>query len=64
VLWKIFGTKRDEVTGEWRIVHNEELYGLYSSPIVFGLSNQEWDGWACGCYGREKRCIQGFGGET
>ena len=41
VLLKIFGTKRDEVTGEWRRVHNEELYDLYSSSIVFGLSNQE-----------------------
>jgi hypothetical protein len=32
VLRKIFGPKRDEVTGEWRRLHNEELYDLYSSP--------------------------------
>ena len=32
MLRKIFGTKRDEVTGEWRRLHNEELYALYSSP--------------------------------
>jgi hypothetical protein len=32
VLRKIFGPKRDEVTGEWRKLHNEELCDLYSSP--------------------------------
>jgi hypothetical protein len=32
VLRRIFGPKRDEVTGEWRILHNKELYALYSSP--------------------------------
>jgi hypothetical protein len=31
VLRKIFGPKRDEVTGEWRRLHNVELYDLYSS---------------------------------
>jgi hypothetical protein len=41
VMRKIFGPKRDEVTGEWRRLHNEELYDLYSSPDIFGLSNQE-----------------------
>jgi hypothetical protein len=32
VLRTIFGPKRDEVTGEWRKLHNEELHNLYSSP--------------------------------
>jgi hypothetical protein len=32
VLRRIFGPKRDEVTGEWRKLHNEELRDLYSSP--------------------------------
>jgi hypothetical protein len=32
VLRRIFGPKRDEVTGEWRRLHNKELYSLYSSP--------------------------------
>jgi hypothetical protein len=32
MLRRIFGPKRDEVTGEWRKLHNEELYDLYSSP--------------------------------
>jgi hypothetical protein len=32
VLRRIFGQKRDEVTGDWRKLHNEELHNLYSSP--------------------------------
>jgi len=34
VLRRIFGLKRDEVTGEWRKLHNEELNDLYSSPNI------------------------------
>jgi hypothetical protein len=34
VLRKILGPKRDEVTGEWRRLHNEELYDLYSSSNI------------------------------
>ena len=34
VLRKIFGPKRDEVTGEWRELHNEKLDDLYSSPNI------------------------------
>jgi hypothetical protein len=34
VLRRIFGPKRDEVTGEWRKLHNEELHSLYSSPDI------------------------------
>jgi hypothetical protein len=37
VLRRIFGLKRDEVTGEWRRLHNEELYALYSSPNTIRL---------------------------
>ena len=32
VVRKIFGAKRDEITGEWRKLHNAELHALYSSP--------------------------------
>ena len=34
VLRRIFGPKRDEVTGQWRKLHNEELNNLYSSPNI------------------------------
>jgi hypothetical protein len=34
VLRRIFGRKRDEVTGKWRKLHNEELHILYSSPNI------------------------------
>jgi hypothetical protein len=34
VLRRIFGPKRDEVTGGWRKLHNDELHGLYSSPSI------------------------------
>jgi hypothetical protein len=37
VLRRIFGPKRDEVTGEWRKLHNEELYDLYSSPSIIRI---------------------------
>jgi hypothetical protein len=34
VMWRTFGPKRDEVTLEWRKLHNEELHDLYSSPSI------------------------------
>jgi hypothetical protein len=44
---KIFGPKRDKVTGEWRRLNNEELYDLYYSPNiirVFKLGRIRWEG--------------------
>jgi hypothetical protein len=37
MLRRIFGPKRDEVTGEWRKLHNEELHDLYSSPSIIRI---------------------------
>jgi hypothetical protein len=37
VLRRIFGPKRDEVTGEWRKLHNEEVRDLYSSPSIIRI---------------------------
>jgi hypothetical protein len=36
---RIFGPKRDDVTGEWRKLHKEELHKLYSSPYIIWQSN-------------------------
>jgi hypothetical protein len=37
VLKRIFGPERDEVTGGWRKLHNEELHNLYSSPSIIRM---------------------------
>jgi hypothetical protein len=37
MLRRIFGPKRDEVTGGWRKLHNEELHNLYSSPSIIRM---------------------------
>jgi hypothetical protein len=37
VLRRIFRPKRDEVTGEWRRLHNEKLHALYSSPNIIRM---------------------------
>jgi hypothetical protein len=46
VLRRIFGPKSDEVTGEWRKLHNEELHDLYSSPNTVRVikSRMRWAG--------------------
>jgi hypothetical protein len=42
VLRRIFGPKRDEVTGEWRKLHNEELRDLYFSSNIIRLIKSRW----------------------
>jgi hypothetical protein len=47
VLRRIFGPKRDEVTGGWRKLHNEELRDLYSSPRIIRMikaRRMRWSG--------------------
>jgi len=39
MLRKIFGTKREDVAGEWRKLHKEELNDLYSSPHIIRVTN-------------------------
>jgi hypothetical protein len=65
VLRRVFGPKRDEVTGEWRKLHNEELNDLYSLPNIARVAKSRRIRWA-GHVARmgEGRCEQGFGGEA
>jgi hypothetical protein len=44
VLRRIFGPKRDEVSGGWRKLHIEELQNLYSSPSIIKLTWMRWAG--------------------
>jgi hypothetical protein len=37
VLRRIFGPKKDEVTGEWRNIHNEDHHDLYPPPSIIGI---------------------------
>jgi hypothetical protein len=46
VLKRIFGPKRDEVTGGWRKLHNEELHNLYSPPSVIRMMMSRRMRWA------------------
>jgi hypothetical protein len=46
VLRRIFGLKRDEVTGEWRKLQNEELHDLYSSPNIIRIIKARRMRWA------------------
>jgi len=45
-LRRIFGPKRDEVTGDWRTLHNEELNDLYSSPNIVRVIKSRRMRWA------------------
>jgi hypothetical protein len=46
VLRRIFGPKRDEVAGGWKNLHNEELHGLYHSPIIIRVIKARRMRWA------------------
>jgi hypothetical protein len=43
---RLFGRKRDDVTGVWRKLHNEELHNFYSSPSIISIIKLRRMGWA------------------
>jgi hypothetical protein len=66
VLRRIFGPKRDEVTGEWRKLHSEELHNLYSSPNITEhdqIKENELGG-ACDTHGTGDKSVKGCSGKA
>ena len=59
IVDRIFGPRRNEVTGEWRRLHNKELNDLYSSPNIVRVIKSRRMGWAghVARMGEERRCI-------
>jgi hypothetical protein len=55
VLRRILGPKKDEVTGEWRKLHNEELHNVYSSPNIIRTIKSRRMKWAGHVARMEKR---------
>jgi len=61
VLRRIFGPRRDKVTGEWRGLHNEELKDLYSSPNIVRVIKSRRAGYVARM-GEERGCIGSWWG--
>jgi hypothetical protein len=66
VLRRIFGRKGDEVTGEWRKLHSDELHMLYSSADIIRQVKSRRMRWAghVARMGEEIKVFQGFGGKA
>jgi hypothetical protein len=59
VLRRIFGPKRDHVTGDWRKLHNEELHNLYSQPNIIRMiksRRMRWTGHVAQM-GEDEECV-------
>jgi hypothetical protein len=61
MLRKVTGPRRDEVTGNWRKLHNEELFDLYISTNIINVIKLRR---ACTVYGGGERCMQSSGAEV
>jgi hypothetical protein len=66
VLRRIFGPKRDEVMGEWRKLHNEELHNLCSSPDIIRQVKSRQMRWAgnVACMGEERKMYKVLVGKS
>jgi hypothetical protein len=64
VLRRIFGPKREEVSGGWRRLHNEELHNLYTSLNIIKVIREYEMGGACSMCRGNKKCVQYFGWRT
>jgi len=60
MLRRILGPKREEVTGEWRRMRNEELHDLYASRYSDGQTKEVVMCGACSTHGKDEKCIQYF----
>jgi hypothetical protein len=61
---RIFGPKIDEVTGEWRKLHNEELHTFYFSPNIIREIKSRRMRWAGHVARMGEECVQDFDGKA
>jgi hypothetical protein len=66
VLRRIFGSNREDVTGDWRKLHNEQLHYWYRSQDIVRVNKSRSVRWAgrVACMRENRKYIQNFGGET
>jgi hypothetical protein len=65
VLRRMFGAKWEEVTGDWRRLHNKELHNLYASrDVIRVIKSRNMRGRACRTRGRDEKGILNFSGKT
>jgi hypothetical protein len=62
VIRRIFGPNRDEVTGQWRKLHSEELHIIYPTPNIIRHIKSTRMRWAGHVVRMGEECIQGFDG--
>jgi hypothetical protein len=64
VLRRIFGSRKEKVTGDWRKLHTEELHNLYPSPDIIRMFKSRRMRWACSTRGGDEKYVQNFGWEA